>query len=59
MLGTGFQAPPPAARPWVYYFIMDGNLTREGITADFESLHRVGIGGMIMREVNVGILQGR
>lgn len=29
-----FVSPPDSARPWVYYFIMDGNLTREGITAD-------------------------
>ena len=57
-LGRGFQNPPPAARPWVYYFIMDGNLTHEGITADFEALKRAGIGGMILMEVNVGIPQG-
>lgn len=57
-LAKNFAAPSPSARPWVYYFIMDGNLTREGITADFEALQRAGIGGMLIMEVNVGIPQG-
>ncbi|MBI5685885.1 MAG: hypothetical protein HZC54_12500 [Verrucomicrobia bacterium] len=57
-LAKNFAAPPPSARPWVYYFIMDGNLTREGITADFEAMERAGIGGMIIMEVNVGVPQG-
>ena len=57
-LAKGFAKPPASARPWVYYFIMDGNLTREGITADFEALNRAGIGGMLIMEVNVGIPQG-
>ena len=53
-----FQSPPAAARPWVYWFVMDGNLTREGIAADFEALQRAGIGGVLIMEVNVGIPQG-
>jgi hypothetical protein len=57
-LAKNFAAPPPSARPWVYYFIMDGNLTREGITADVEAMKRAGIGGMIIMEVNVGVPQG-
>ena len=57
-LAKNFAAPPLAARPWVYYFIMDGNFTREGITADFEAMKRAGIGGMIIMEVNVGVPQG-
>ena len=57
-LQRGFLHPPDSARPWVYWFIMDGNLTRKGITADFEALKRVGIGGVIMMEVDVGIPRG-
>ena len=57
-LELGFRNPPESARPWVYWFIMDGNLTREGITADFEALQRAGIGGVIMMEVDVGIPRG-
>lgn len=57
-LEAGFQDPPDSARPWVYWFIMDGNLSREGITADFESMKRAGIGGLIMMEVDAGIPKG-
>ena len=39
-----FLAPPDSARPWVYWFFMDGNLSREGITADLEAMKRVGPG---------------
>jgi hypothetical protein len=57
-LESGFREPPDAARPWVYWFVMDGNFTREGITADFEAMKRAGIGGVIFMEVNVGIPRG-
>jgi len=57
-LEEGFRRPPPQARPWVYWFIMDGNFSREGITADLEAMERAGIGGVIIMEVNVGIPRG-
>lgn len=53
-----FRAPPAAARPWVYWFWMDGNISREGITADLEAMQRVGIGGFILMEVDVGVPRG-
>lgn len=53
-----FLSPPDSARPWVYLFIMDGNLTAEGITADLEAMKEQGIGGFIMMEVNVGVPRG-
>ena len=53
-----FLSPPDSARPWVYYFIMDGNLSPEGVTADFEAMQEAGIGGMIVMEVAVGIPRG-
>ncbi len=57
-LESGFLRPPEEARPWVYYFIMDGNLSREGITADFEAMQKARIGGMILMEVDAGIPKG-
>ncbi|MDR0706228.1 MAG: hypothetical protein LBF88_14740 [Planctomycetaceae bacterium] len=53
-----FQSPPDSVRPWVYWFIMDGNLSKEGITADLESMKQQGIGGVIFMEVNVGVPRG-
>lgn len=57
-LEAGFRQPPAAARPWVYWFWMDGNISREGITADLEAMQRVGVGGMILMEVDVGVPRG-
>lgn len=57
-LESGFIKPPDAARPWVYWYFMDGNLTRDGITADLEAMKKAGIGGAIFLEVNIGIPRG-
>ena len=53
-----FQNPPHPAKPWVYWINMDGHFTKEGITADLESMKAVGIGGMIHMDVNVGVPRG-
>jgi hypothetical protein len=57
-LATGFASPPPSARPWVYLFPLDGNLSREGITADLEAMQRVGIGGVLYMETDQGAPTG-
>ena len=57
-LAAQFSAPPASARPWVYWFWIDGNITREGITADLEAMARVGIGGVLIMEVAQGTPTG-
>ncbi len=57
-LKRNFQTPPDSARPWVYWFWLNGNITREGITADLEAMQRVGIGGVLIMEVDQGAPQG-
>ena len=47
-LAQQFATPPAASRPWVYAFIVDGNLSKEGITADLEGMKRAGIGGLLV-----------
>jgi hypothetical protein len=54
----GFARPPESARPWVYWFWLNGNITREGITADLEAMKRVGIGGVLIMEVDQGVPVG-
>lgn len=44
-LKQGFQNPPNAARPRVWWHWMNGNITKDGIQKDLEWMHRVGIGG--------------
>jgi len=53
-LAEGFKSPPASAQPWVYWFWLNGNITREGITADLEAMKRVGIGGVLIMEVDQG-----
>jgi len=57
-LEAQFKNPPASARPWVYWFPLNGNLTKDGITADFEAMARVGIGGVLYMEVNQGAPNG-
>ncbi len=53
-LEHGFRRPPDDARPWVYWFWLNGNITSNGITADLEAMKRVGIGGVLIMEVDQG-----
>ena len=57
-LPSQFLAPPESARPWVYWFWLNGNITRQGITADLEAMKRVGIGGVLIMEVDQGVPVG-
>ena len=57
-LARSFVAPPESARPWVYWYFMDGNVTREGLHADLEAMKAAGIGGAIYLEVGIGVPRG-
>jgi hypothetical protein len=50
-LPAQFARPPASARPWVYWFWNNGNVTKAGITADLEAMKRAGIGGVIIMDV--------
>ena len=42
----------------MYWFWLNGNITREGITADLEAMQRAGIGGVLIMEVDQGVPKG-
>ena len=44
-LFQGFRNPPPAARPYVFWIWISGNITCSGITTDLEAMASAGIGG--------------
>jgi len=46
-LYANFQAPPPAARPWTYWFLLNSLTDRETIEADFADIARLGFGGVL------------
>ena len=57
-LASGFVHPPGPARPWVYWFWLNGNVSASGITADLEAMQRVGIGGALLMDVDQEIPPG-
>jgi hypothetical protein len=57
-LAAGFANPPDSARPGVYWYFMDGNLSREGMTRDLEAMKAAGLGHVLFLEVNVGVPRG-
>ena len=57
-LADRFRAPPPSARPHVWWHWMDGNVTKEGITADLEAMKAIGIDGAHIFDVSIGIPKG-
>ncbi len=53
-LVAAFRNPPEAARPRVWWHWMNGNVTKAGITADLEWMHRIGIAGFNLFDVDLG-----
>ena len=55
-----FSNPPDSTRPWVFWHWMGGYISREGITADLEAMHRVGVHGALVVNIADGhAAQGR
>ena len=57
-LREGFQNPPDSVRPGVYWYFMDGNMSRDAMTSDLQSMKEAGIGNLVFLEVNVGVPRG-
>src|SRR4051812_18208445 len=57
-LEKNFAHPPGSARPWVFWFWLNGNVTSNGITTDLEAMQRMGIGGVIIMDVDQGTPKG-
>ena len=47
-LWSAFATPPAESRPWCYWWWVNGHVDRETITADLESMKRLGFGGVLM-----------
>ena len=58
-LKAGFVNPPMEAHPGVYWYFMDGNMSKKEITKDLESMKAAGISHVLFLEVNVGVPRGK
>ena len=56
---ANFLLPKDSYKPGVYWYFMDGNLSKESISKDLESMKKAGIGNLVFLEVNVGIPRGK
>ncbi|MDF7823445.1 glycosyl hydrolase [Pontiellaceae bacterium B12227] len=52
-LEVGFKNPPPKAQAYTWWHWINGNVSKEGITADLESMKRVGIHGVQLFNVTL------
>ncbi|RLD67679.1 MAG: glycoside hydrolase family 2, partial [Bacteroidetes bacterium] len=50
---TEFERVPEAVKPWAYWYWMDDNVSKQGITDDLESMAEIGI-----KEVFIGNIGG-
>ncbi|MBO7720883.1 MAG: hypothetical protein J6T01_00600 [Kiritimatiellae bacterium] len=57
-LESGFLRPPDSAKPHTWYHMMNGNVTKAGITRDFEALADAGFGGVQMFDAGCSIPPG-
>ena len=57
-LETAFLNPPRSAKPHTWYHMMNGNVTKAGITRDFEALAEEGFGGVQMFDAGCEIPPG-
>jgi len=47
-LAAEFRTPPDSAKPWAYWWWLNGNVSKPGITKDLEEMKRQGINGVLV-----------
>lgn len=57
-LEEGFLDPPMSARPQTWWHWMNGNVSKEGITADLEAMKEIGLGGATLFDAGCGVPGG-
>lgn len=58
-LDQNFKNPPASAKPRTWMHAMSANMSKEGITKDFEAISKVGIGGVLLFNIAQGIPYGK
>ncbi len=58
IIEQGFKDPPSSAKPRTWMHAMSGNMSKEGLTKDLESISEAGIGGVLLFNVSQGIPNG-
>ena len=53
-LADAFRQPGEDAKPWVYWYWLNADVTREGITRDLEAMAETGVGGAYIMTIGHG-----
>lgn len=53
-LASNFQTPPDSAKPWAYWWWLNGNVRKEGISKDLTEMKRQGINGVVIFQAGGG-----
>lgn len=53
-LEEAFQDPPDAARPWVYWWWLNGYVSEDGIVRDLDAMRKHGISGALVFHAGSG-----
>ncbi len=57
-LKEGFLNPPDFSKPHTFWFWMNGNVTKTGITRDLEAIKQAGVGGVLNFDAGTGMIKG-
>ena len=59
-LERAFRDPPDESKPWAYWWWLNGDVSREGITRDLQEMKRQGINGVLVFQAgaDVGVPKG-
>jgi len=47
-----FSTPPDSIKPWVYWYWINDDISKDGVTKDLEAMKRVGIGAALIGNIN-------
>lgn len=48
---ASFAQPPDSTKPWVYWYWISDNISKDGLTRDLEAMRRVGIGEVFIGNI--------
>jgi hypothetical protein len=57
-LQVNFIAPHDTNRVWCYYYWINDDISKEGVTRDLEAMKEFGIGGILVGNINLSAVDG-
>lgn len=58
-LSQGFIIPPDSVKPWCYWYWINDDISKEGVTKDLEAMKEFGIGAALIGNINPDEKDGR